>query len=45
MHESIDLELPSIIAKYGRHPLNLGGEMRKLCLRTNMRSMGINYRK
>jgi len=29
MHESIDLELPStgIIAKYGEHPLNLGGEM------------------
>jgi hypothetical protein len=29
MHESIDLELSSIgiIAKYGRHPLNLGEEM------------------
>jgi hypothetical protein len=29
MHESIDLELPSIgiIAKYGGHPLNLCGEM------------------
>jgi len=42
MHESIDLELPSIIAKYRRHPLNLGGEMQRLCLRTNMQSMGTN---
>jgi hypothetical protein len=45
MHESINLELPSIIAKYEGHPLNLGGEMRKLCLRENMRSMETNYRK
>ncbi len=47
MHESIDLELPStgIIAKYGEHPLNLGGEMWRLCLRANMWSMGTNYRK
>jgi hypothetical protein len=45
MHESIDLELPSIITKYGRHSLNLSGEMRRLCLITNMQFMGTNYKK